>query len=71
MTTKQRQGWETPDSPVWAVAFRALCTIAVSRTNLNHWKDTRQEDWKEHTKVMINRFHYSNLTVSLILGVFQ
>ncbi|KAJ8594662.1 hypothetical protein M405DRAFT_808582 [Rhizopogon salebrosus TDB-379] len=56
-----------PKHFIWGPAFKLLCIIAVSRTSLEHWKDTKGEGWKEHIKVTTNRFQYSNLTAGLIL----
>ncbi|OJA08193.1 hypothetical protein AZE42_11303 [Rhizopogon vesiculosus] len=64
---RPRAGFEVPDHVIWGPAFQLLCIIAASRTDLNHWKDTTHVDWKEHTKVMVNRFHYSDLTAGLVL----
>ncbi|OJA13151.1 hypothetical protein AZE42_11171 [Rhizopogon vesiculosus] len=60
-------GFEVPDHVIWKPAFQLLCIIAVSRTDLNHWKNTENVNWKEHTKVVINRFHHSDLTAGLVL----
>ncbi|KAG1723890.1 hypothetical protein EDB19DRAFT_1761759 [Suillus lakei] len=49
-------------------AFKALCVIAVSRTSLDHWENTKNEEWKEHVTVMMDRFQNSNITAGLVLA---
>ncbi|KAG2149352.1 hypothetical protein DEU56DRAFT_781769 [Suillus clintonianus] len=61
-------GCRAPTHPIMKSAFKFLCVVAVSKTSLDHWKDTGNEEWKEHVKVMINRFQNSNVTAGLILA---
>ncbi|OAX37263.1 hypothetical protein K503DRAFT_801384 [Rhizopogon vinicolor AM-OR11-026] len=61
------KSWQPPKQYVLGLVFKVLCIIAVSRTSLNHWEDTRRDEWKQHTKAVINRFQYSNITAGLIL----
>lgn len=56
----------TPEHAFWGPAFKVLCIIAVSRDNLEHWANTTSDEYKEHSKAIVSRFHSSNLTVSLI-----
>jgi hypothetical protein len=63
---------QPPEQPVFGLVFKVLCIIAVSRTSLDHWRNIEGPEWKEHTQAMINRFNYSNITVSFIRpGVYQ
>jgi len=64
---KRLNNYDSPTNPILAQAFKVLCIIAVSRTSLEHWGDTQHKGWKEHTKAIINRFHYSNVTAGLVL----
>jgi hypothetical protein len=60
------RNFQRPTSPILKSAFELLCVIAVSRSSLDHWEDTTSDEWKEHVKVMINRFQNTNVTVCLI-----
>ncbi|OJA18052.1 hypothetical protein AZE42_11963 [Rhizopogon vesiculosus] len=62
---------QPPKLPVWEVVFKVLCIIAVSRTSLGYWRNMEGTEWKEHTKAMINRFHYSNLTPPAVLVMYE
>ncbi|OJA08192.1 hypothetical protein AZE42_11304 [Rhizopogon vesiculosus] len=59
---------QPPKQYVLGLMFKVLCIIAVSRTSLDHWEDTRRDEWKHHTETVINRFQYSNITAGLILA---
>jgi len=56
---------QLPKNPILRVLFEILCFMAVSQMSLDHWQNTTNEEWKEHTKVMSQRFQNSNITVSL------
>ncbi|KAG1882975.1 hypothetical protein F4604DRAFT_316710 [Suillus subluteus] len=57
-----------PNHPILRLAFKLLCIIAVSQKSLDHWKDTKNKEWKEHVSVMVNRFQNSNITAGLVLA---
>lgn len=57
---------QPPKHPLLRLAFQFLCMVAVSQMSLDHWEDTKRKEWKKHVKVMVGRFHYSNVTVSFI-----
>ncbi|KAG1838613.1 hypothetical protein C8R48DRAFT_742617 [Suillus tomentosus] len=57
-----------PTHPILNSAFRIMCVVAVSRMSLEHWRDTHNEEWKEHVSVMVNRFQNSNVTAGLVLA---
>ncbi|KAG1835697.1 hypothetical protein EV424DRAFT_1358341 [Suillus variegatus] len=57
-----------PTHPILKSAFKIMCVVAVSRTSLEHWRDTNNEEWKEHVSVMVNRFQNSNVTAGLVLA---
>ncbi|KAG2055563.1 hypothetical protein BDR06DRAFT_325372 [Suillus hirtellus] len=57
-----------PNNPILKLAFKILCIIAVSRESLDHWKDTKNKDWKEHVSIMVNRFQNTNVTAGLVLA---
>ncbi|KAG1858397.1 hypothetical protein DFJ58DRAFT_876579 [Suillus subalutaceus] len=54
--------------PILKLAFKVLCVVAVSRTSLDHWGNTKNDEWKDHVTVMINRFQNSNITAGLVLA---
>ncbi|KAG2130272.1 P-loop containing nucleoside triphosphate hydrolase protein [Suillus clintonianus] len=57
-----------PNHPILRSAFKILRIVAVSQKSLDHWKDTRNREWKEHVKMMVNRFQNSNVTAGLVLA---
>ncbi|KAG2158131.1 uncharacterized protein EDB93DRAFT_1123076 [Suillus bovinus] len=57
-----------PNNPILKLAFKILCIIAVSRESLDHWKDTKNKDWKQHVSIMVNRFQNTNVTAGLVLA---
>ncbi|KAG0706320.1 hypothetical protein DFH29DRAFT_872348 [Suillus ampliporus] len=57
-----------PENPILRLGFEILCIVAVSQKSLGHWKDTRTAEWKEHVRMMINRFQNSNVTAGLVLA---
>jgi len=65
-TGNKHPSYLPPKNYILGLAFKALCVVSVSRTDLSHWENTTNEAFQNHVKVMVNRFHYSNLTVSLI-----
>lgn len=65
------RNFRPPTHPILKSAFQVLCVIAVSRPSLEHWGNTRNQEWKEHVAVMINRFQNSNVTVCLKRSVFM
>ncbi|KAG1759702.1 hypothetical protein EDD22DRAFT_130934 [Suillus occidentalis] len=62
------RNFRLPTDPILKSAFQVLCVIAVSRPSLEHWGDTKTPEWKEHVRVMINRFQNSNITAGLVLA---
>jgi len=56
---------DLPENPILRAFFQILCCIAVSQMSLDHWQNTTDEEWKEHTKAMSQRYQNSNITVSL------
>lgn len=62
------RNFRPPTHPILKSAFQVLCVIAVSRPSLEHWGNTRNQEWKEHVAVMINRFQNSNVTAGLVLA---
>ncbi|KAG2360885.1 hypothetical protein BDR07DRAFT_1411399 [Suillus spraguei] len=57
-----------PTHPILKSAFEMLCVVAVSRTSLEHWENTGNDEWKEHVRVMVQRFQNSNVTAGLVLA---
>ncbi|KIK45821.1 hypothetical protein CY34DRAFT_487003 [Suillus luteus UH-Slu-Lm8-n1] len=57
-----------PNHPILRLAFKILCIVAVSQKSLDHWKDTKNKEWKEHVSMMVNRFQNSNVTAGLVLA---
>ncbi|KAG1842742.1 hypothetical protein DFJ58DRAFT_51489 [Suillus subalutaceus] len=67
-TPEVPENCRAPNHPILRMAFKILCIIAVSQKSLEHWKDTNNEEWKEHVSVMVNRFQNSNVTAGLVLA---
>ncbi|KAG2061247.1 hypothetical protein BDR06DRAFT_249936 [Suillus hirtellus] len=57
-----------PNNPILRLAFKILCIVAVCRESLDHWKDTKNKEWKDHVSIMVNRFQNSNITAGLVLA---
>ncbi|KAG2041495.1 hypothetical protein BDR03DRAFT_946668 [Suillus americanus] len=62
------RNFQSPTRPILKSAFKVLCVVAVSRTSLDHWGNTKNDEWKEHVAVMIKRFQNSNVTAGLVLA---
>ncbi|KAG2752187.1 hypothetical protein P692DRAFT_20829949 [Suillus brevipes Sb2] len=62
------QNCRAPNHPILRLAFKILCIVAVSQKSLDHWKDTKNKEWKEHVSMMVNRFQNSNITAGLVLA---
>ncbi|KAG1749039.1 uncharacterized protein EDB91DRAFT_1079142 [Suillus paluster] len=62
------QNCRAPKNSILRLGFQILCIIAVSQKSLDHWNDTRNSEWKEHVKMMVNRFQNSNVTAGLVLA---
>ncbi|KAG1734490.1 hypothetical protein EDB19DRAFT_2040882 [Suillus lakei] len=57
-----------PHHPILNSVFKILCIIAVSRTSLDHWRDTKNKEWEQHVSMMTNRFQNSNITAGLVIA---
>lgn len=57
-----------PTHPILKSAFEMLCIVAVFRTSLEHWENTGNDEWKEHVRVMVQRFQNSNVIAGLVLA---
>ncbi|KAG1880861.1 hypothetical protein F4604DRAFT_489842 [Suillus subluteus] len=71
-----------PNHAIPRVLFKALCMIAISKSSVEHWEELRQisiknseelernsmdEKWEKHKKMLINRFENMNITAGLVL----